>query len=314
MAPYSQYLIIAVSAIVLIAITLRTIRIARTIRLQRYIASDAPGCHHTLGSAGCSILCHGIDNIEDIQHLLSDEHCHYEVIISLDADTRPKLFDEIIIRYKMIRVEAPDSSEFRHKAIRRLYRSRQRCFRRLVLLDKAEDSPYDDINAAAAVSSYDYLLPIGRGTLLRQGAVSSLAIIISECRHKPIDIVYSHADGSVLFRRDAVASLGGFSADIHRRIAHSRRQTTYIPIFENFRPLPREYIIRTITPTLLLTTVAIIIGGYQAALIVLATMLASLAAIRYTLLLTDEKCSLTAIVCHILHIRLFFYPRNFFLS
>lgn len=314
MASYTQYLIIVASAIVLIAVTLRTLCIARTIRLQRYLSGDAPGCHHTLGSVGCSILCCGIDRTDDIQHLLSDEYSHYEVVISLDADTCPKLFDEIIARYKMIRVEAPDSSEFRHKAIRRLYRSRQRCFRRLVLLDKAEESPYDELNAAAAASSFDYLLPIGRGTLLRPCAVSSLAIIISESRHKPLDIIYSHADGSMLFRRDAVASLGGFSADIGRRIAHSRRQTTYIPIFENIRPLQRDYVIRTITPTLLLTAAAIIVGGYPAALIMLVTMLATLSVVSYTILLTDEKCSLAAIVCHILHIRLFFYPRNFFLS
>jgi len=78
--------------------------------------------------------------------------------------------------------------------------------------------------------------------------------------------------------------------------------------------LQRDYVIRTITPTLLLTAAAIIAGGYPAALIMLVTMLATLSVVSYTILLTDEKCSLAAIVCHILHIRLFFYPRNFFLS
>lgn len=314
MYPYTQYLILLLAAVTLIAILIRTLRITKAVRTEQLIAGDAAGCSLSIGLAGCSVLCHGVSNMEYISELLSSEYERYEVIILLDADRYPDLFNEIIHHYKLVRVNNPDSTDFRHTAIRRLYRSYHRCFRRLVVVDKGLTDAFDDFNAAATVASFDYLLPIDGSRHLRPGAIESLSIAIANNHHTATDLIYSRADDAALFRRNAVAGQGGFSARIVSRIPRSHRLTIYYPLFQTIHPITAgQLALRIILPAALIIAAAILFGTLAAA-ILLSTVVATIAAIRFTLHLIDGKCSIQAILCQIIHTRIFFYPRNFFLS
>ena len=113
------------------------------------VASDTPG------GIGISVLCSGVHAQEQVENLLSAEYAHYEVIVVLDSLRYPVEFAAFTARYRMIRVEYALSEELPVTGVRALGRSRKRRFRRLVLVDRAQDTPAGDFDAAAEVAAYD---------------------------------------------------------------------------------------------------------------------------------------------------------------
>ena len=107
------------------------------------VASDTPG------GIGISVLCSGVHAQEQVENLLSAEYAHYEVIVVLDSLRYPVEFAAFTARYRMIRVEYALSEELPVTGVRALGRSRKRRFRRLVLVDRAQDTPAGDFDAAA---------------------------------------------------------------------------------------------------------------------------------------------------------------------
>ena len=100
----------------------------------RRASSDAPD------GIGISVLCSGVTDAAQIENLLSPEYSRYEVIVVLDARRHAAEFAALTARYRMIRVEWVCSGELEVSGVRALGRSRRRCFRRLVLVDRAQDS------------------------------------------------------------------------------------------------------------------------------------------------------------------------------
>ena len=139
----------------------------------RRASSDAPD------GIGISVLCSGVTDAAQIENLLSPEYSRYEVIVVLDARRHAAEFAALTARYRMIRVEWVCSGELEVSGVRALGRSRRRCFRRLVLVDRVFDGAAGDLDAAAAVATYDYLLPVRAGCFLLPGSVERL---VAECR------------------------------------------------------------------------------------------------------------------------------------
>ena len=130
------------------------------------VASDTPD------GIGISVLCSGVRVQEQVENLLSAEYAHYEVIVVLDSLRYPIEFAAFTARYRMIRVEYVLSEELPVTGVRALGRSRKRRFRRLVLVDRAQDTPAGDFDAAAEVAAYDYVLPVREGQFLLPDAVA----------------------------------------------------------------------------------------------------------------------------------------------
>lgn len=120
------------------------------------------------------MLCSGVHAQEQVENLLSAEYAHYEVIVVLDSLRYPVEFAAFTARYRMIRVEYALSEELPVTGVRALGRSRKRRFRRLVLVDRAQDTPAGDFDAAAEVAAYDYVLPVREGQFLLPDAVVRL--------------------------------------------------------------------------------------------------------------------------------------------
>ena len=142
----------------------------------RRASSDAPD------GIGISVLCSGVTDAAQIENLLSPEYSRYEVIVVLDARRHAAEFAALTARYHMIRVEWVCSGELEVSGVRALGRSRRRCFRRLVLVDRAQDSEAGDFDAAASVATYDYLLPVRAGCFLLPGSVERLVAELGEGR------------------------------------------------------------------------------------------------------------------------------------
>ena len=182
----------------------------------RRASSDAPD------GIGISVLCSGVTDAAQIENLLSPEYSRYEVIAEFAALTA---------RYRMIRVEWVCSGELEVSGVRALGRSRRRCFRRLVLVDRAQDSEAGDFDAAASVATYDYLLPVRAGCFLLPGSVERLVAELGEGRPGSLDLIRSPLGEPVaLLSREAVVAAGGFGMRPLRGIPRCRRRMLWEPL------------------------------------------------------------------------------------
>ena len=191
----------------------------------RRASSDAPD------GIGISVLCSGVTDAAQIENLLSPEYSRYEVIVVLDARRHAAEFAALVARYRMIRVEWVCSGELEVSGVRALGRSRRRCFRRLVLVDRDWDSEAGDFDAAASVATYDYLLPVRTGCFLLPGTVERLVAELGEGRPGSLDLICSPlGEPAALLSREAVVAAGGFGMRPLRGIPRGRRRRLWEPL------------------------------------------------------------------------------------
>ncbi|MCH5334411.1 MAG: hypothetical protein J1D86_01210 [Alistipes sp.] len=189
--------------------------------LRRLHAESFGTAVDAAGGPGISLLC-GAADAGRIENLLATEYPDYEVIMTVDANERHELFAALVERFALARVNCAASHELPVTGIRALYRSRERRFRRLVLVDKLRTIESDDRNAAACYASYDYLLPLSDGCWLEEYAVERLAVEISECSQSGEAIIRTDVGSpAALYRREDVVAAGGFGT---RALAHMPRR------------------------------------------------------------------------------------------
>ncbi|MEG1623015.1 MAG: hypothetical protein RR330_06570 [Alistipes sp.] len=197
----------------------------RLLTLRRGVLCDSRA------GVGISVLCVGNCTLEQISNLLDVEYARYEVLVVIDAQRWPVLFRTLAVTYAMIRVDFQRSAELPVAGVRGLYRSRSRRFRRLVLMDRATTTLADDLDAAAGVAVYDYLLPVENSHHLMIGAIERLAAEISVFPEGQIKEVRSRFGAPVTaFARREVMAAGGFTADLQREIPAVACHTLYIPL------------------------------------------------------------------------------------
>ncbi|MDE5962985.1 MAG: hypothetical protein K2G58_02970 [Alistipes sp.] len=205
-------------------------------RDKRSLLRNAHGIGSSLSEDfGISVLCSGIDVPERIESLLASEYTRFEVIAVLDAAGFPEEFAALTARYRMMRVEWQGSQEFRAAGVRSLWRSRRRSCRRLVLVDRPQGTVDDEVvadwNAAAAVSSYDWLLPLSGRVSLLPDAVTRLVAELGEYPVGTLTVVRSHIGVPVLLvARDVVMDAGGFGARWMRGIPRRSRSDLWEPL------------------------------------------------------------------------------------
>lgn len=222
-------LLILLSAAAVAGAALRRLRRVVQARNRRRLWRSMPGtlCD-SLDGAGISLLVGGISEAAQVAALLEVEYARYEVVAALDAQRSPALFRELVARYRMIAVNYRPCGELPAAAVRTLYRSRTRCYRRLVLLDAAAGTPESDFDAAAGAASYDYLLPLDGRLRLKPRAVERLAAELGDAPRREIEALRTCAGARLLVvARDRVAASGGFSRLKWRGIARHRRRDLY---------------------------------------------------------------------------------------
>lgn len=201
--------------------------------------------HATAGDApdgiGISVLCSGVRTQEQVENLLSVEYARYEVVVVLDSLRYPAEFAALSTRYHMIRVEYALSEELPVPGVRALGRSRKRRFRRLVLVDRVQDTPDGDFDAAAGVAAYDYVLPVREGQYLLPGAVGRLVAEVGEQGAGTCDFVRSRiGEPASLLSREAVVAAGGFAARAGKNVPRRRRRNLWEPVFHKPQTIPHS--------------------------------------------------------------------------
>lgn len=185
----------------------------------------------TLGDIGITAITSGVGSEAQIRNLLSVEYARYEVVVVLDARRHPGQFAAIVSNFCMIRVEHAPSGELPDRDVRSVRRSRKRCFRRLVLVDRAEDVPENDFDAAAAVASYDYLLPVREGQYLLGDTVERLVVELGEHPAGQVGLVRSWLGvPAMLLAREAVVAAGGFEGRPAQCVPREGRITLWEPL------------------------------------------------------------------------------------
>ena len=287
------YILIFISLSAASALALvRTARIARAIEHQALLENDITGCCESLGFVGCSVICTSVSDIAHITRLLGQEYGRYEVVVVLDSAQHTAEFDNIARHFNMVRVNCSSTLELPSVRIDQLYRSRQRSYRRLILVDAPYRSAYDDMNAGAMVASYDYILPIGATSSLRPRAIENLAIILCSTKARGCSWIRSRSSSDVLFLRTAVIEAGGFSPDILQRC--DRGYYTYSPIADHSPTRRVKFSLRTtiIAALVALLWVSSAVINLRLALAILLTAVMAWAGARYVATLAKPtNCS-----------------------
>ena len=214
---------------------LRVVPLLRARNQRRLTLSMLGTSCDASGAIGFSLLCSGVRRLSQIENLLSSEYVRCEVVVAVDAALHRAFFETLVARYRLIRVEYLPADEFPVARVRAMWRSRRRCFRRLVLLDRPEDTPARDWNAAASVASYDLLIPVRDGLCLLPGALERLSVEVGQQDPGELGALYSRVgEPFVLFGREAVAAAGGFGPGLLRRIPRRARLRFREPVF--YRP------------------------------------------------------------------------------
>ena len=306
MLHFAQYIVATFLFVISAGAILRALRITRATRRQRQFLTDLAGSYCSLGVAGCSILCSQIKEFDHIISLLSTEYDRYEVIVVLDSNLYPESFNQILHHFKMILVNTPDVTELANTHIRSLYRSRLRCFRKLIVIDQGYVSLYDDLNAATTLASYDYVIPLATTYTLRSTAIDNIITTLSERDNSGIDLIESSVDGCVIFHRDAIVEAGGFSHRIKHKIARNKRLSINFPLLcINHTTPPTIYICATISVTLFIG-ICYIVFGYKIAIISILTAIIIVVAAQYTARSIDQESSRDTTLWYIFNPRWFF--------
>lgn len=206
----------------------------------------------TLDCIGISALGADVCDPAQVENLLSVAYARYEVILVLDALRRSSQFEALIARYRMIRVDYTCSDGFPSDGVRGLYRSRKRGFRQLVVVDRAQDTPAGDLDVAAGLAVYDYLLPVGDGQLLLPDAIERLVVEVGERPTGSLSLVRTCVgEPAYLYNRDAVAALGGFKSRPARMFARRDSLCLWEPLFRRQgRRCPAARVLRGVAAVL----------------------------------------------------------------
>lgn len=298
----------------LLTIVFHAVRIINRVRHLHFFIDHTAGCCESLAFTGCSVICHSVSDINQLENLLQTEYDRYEVIAVIDSRLYADIFYLIVEHYALIRVNTIVSSELPDSHIRALYRSKQRCFRRLVLLDAACINPYKALNCATAVASYEYIIPLGPTMRLRPSAIESIALLISELSGGDYDAIRCVTDSKcTIFKRETIIRHNGFSADIikeipARRIIHSTTPAVYS--IDRSANLMTALII-----SLLLVTITVIATIFSVWLLIPAALL-TLLLIGLILelcarLIDRQNCSVWSMLCYIRNFIFIFHQRKF---
>ena len=308
-----EYIIISLLCVISTATLTRLLRIIEATKRHNLLTEDIAGCCESLGFVGCSVICSGVKETDHIEELLGQEYDRYEVIVTLDAEEFPQEFISIIDRYRMIRVNSTTSEELPTARIRALYRSRQRSFRRLILVDKRSATPYDDLDAATSVASYNYLLPADEHTHLCARAIEHIAITLSEQSAHDVELFYSKATDSYIFQRDAIISNGGFSPHIIGQIPSTTHLHTYLPL--TFSSSRQDSLLPLIAIIIALLCAVYATAGVLTTIAATTPIAMMVAEARYvSRIIAPTNCSLPIMLCYIRKMSSIFKPKKFLFS
>ncbi len=112
----------------------------------------------------------GLTIVENVRSLLSLQYMNYEVMVVNDGskdDTLQKLIDG----YQLVKIDQPLDPDIKSKPIRGIYKSTQRSFHKLTVVDKMNGGKSDALNAGMYLSNNKYIGCIDVDCLIQPDAL-----------------------------------------------------------------------------------------------------------------------------------------------
>jgi hypothetical protein len=288
-----EILIATISLWVAIVTSRQLLRIVRGVHRHRLFAKTPGLACHGFGQRGISLLCRITDNDERLHNLLAVEYPNYEVIAIIDSLRNPEALHRLISRYRMIAVDGCTSSNGCVPHIKRMYRSTNRCYRQLLLLDIATSEQRTDLDAAFDMATYDYLLPLWGDERLQRGTIERLAAEASSIPHEEWEMMVVGVGQTLqLIKRHTATKTGGVTSINSNRV---RCHYVYEPLLINKqRPsLWQRVAIMAFAATILLSVATTAINAFSIGwlIITLTLMAIAVAAFAAMALTSSGRCT-----------------------
>lgn len=264
---YTFLAFILYEAVVLVRCAVGLVRVSRALRRSNTILRDGGSSddddRHTFG---VSVAAIGALSSSALEARIALDYTYFELIWVADLKEMSGA-EAILERYDMSPVDLLPSEGLPLQSVRRVFRSRARRFRRLVIVDCASSSLADCANCATEVASYDLLIVTDNRIRLSPASLTLLvdALLrrsqggwvmgLAANRVKANELMLAerllllagggcHSErvgGRVvvpiyLFRRDDVLAEGGFAEDVDvvgdmaRRIKSAPRHIRHAPM------------------------------------------------------------------------------------
>ncbi len=123
--------------------------------------------------------------VENVRALLSLYYHNYEVVLVNDGSTDNSL-DLVIKAYDLEMVDFAIGSRIETQAIRGIYKSRNKSFDKLVVVDKFNGGKADSLNAGINASTKDYFVAIDVDSIIQSDALLKLAKPFMEYADKKV--------------------------------------------------------------------------------------------------------------------------------
>ena len=155
---YTFLAFILYETVVLVRCAVGLVRVSRALRRSRTILRDGGSSdnddRHTFG---VSVAAIGALSSSALEARIALDYTYFELIWVADLKEMSGA-EAILERYDMSPVDLLPSEGLPLQSVRRVFRSRARRFRRLVIVDCASSSLADCANCATEVASYDLLI------------------------------------------------------------------------------------------------------------------------------------------------------------
>lgn len=208
--------LLAISALFAFRTMRYAVRLLRGYNRRRMLEPLLGSLGDGAGGAGLSLIGVDIDSAETVADMLATEYRHFEAVVVVDSARTPQLLGTLVETYSLVSVDYRRPDSFAPAVgVRGLYRSRQRRFRRLTLIDTAALSPQNDADAAADIAIYDYVAVIHGNTTLLPLAVERIAAEIASAEVPPHEICTRAGAELTVCMRDDVFRHGGFASGRH---------------------------------------------------------------------------------------------------
>lgn len=124
---------------------------------------------------GVSVIASGFSGLDQIERRLSLDYGRFEVIVLADSSCDAG-FGELLAKYSMTQMNEVPLDELPCGRCRGLYRSRQRRYRRLVVIDRERTTLCDDFNCGVAAAAFEWIVALDKECELDTRALQHLII------------------------------------------------------------------------------------------------------------------------------------------
>ena len=123
--------------------------------------------------------------VENVRSLLSNHYSNYDVIIVNDG-SKDNSMEKLIAVYELKKVDTLINHEVETKPIRGIYKSTNRSFEKLTVVDKENGGKSDALNAGLNVSESQFVLCVDVDCVLVEDALQKIVKPFLECTDRRV--------------------------------------------------------------------------------------------------------------------------------